>query len=230
VKPELGQDLSLLHLIIHASLPVQFVMGLLLIASMMSWWYIFLKMFALKRALRATNGFESEFWGGGDINTMYQRVAAERESAGEMERIFEAGFREFMKLRRQAGLSSNVIIDGTRRAMRATYQRELDGLESHLAFLATVGSVSPYVGLFGTVWGIMLAFQGLATVAQATLAQVAPGIAEALIATAMGLFAAIPAVVGYNRYTHDIDRLANRMESFMEEFSNILQRQSIKPA
>jgi len=229
VNPELGQDLSLLHLIINASLPVQFVMGLLLIASMMSWWYIFLKMFSLKRALRVTNSFESEFWGGGDINAMYQRVAAERESAGEMERIFEAGFREFMKLRRQAGLSSNVIIDGTRRAMRATYQRELDGLESHLSFLATVGSVSPYVGLFGTVWGIMLAFQGLATVAQATLAQVAPGIAEALIATAMGLFSAIPAVVGYNRYTHDIDRLANRMESFMEEFSNILQRQSIKP-
>ena len=140
---------------------------------MMSWWYIFLKMFALKRALRVTNSFESEFWGGGDINAMYQRVSAERESAGEMERIFEAGFREFMKLRRQAGLSSNVIIDGTRRAMRATYQRELDGLESHLSFLATVGSVSPYVGLFGTVWGIMLAFQGLATVAQATLAQVA---------------------------------------------------------
>lgn len=230
MNPELGQDLSLLHLIINASLPVQFVMGLLLIASMMSWWYIFLKMFSLKRALRVTNSFESEFWGGGDINAMYQRVAAERESAGEMERIFEAGFREFMKLRRQAGLSSNVIIDGTRRAMRATYQRELDGLESHLSFLATVGSVSPYVGLFGTVWGIMLAFQGLATVAQATLAQVAPGIAEALIATAMGLFSAIPAVVGYNRYTHDIDRLANRMESFMEEFSNILQRQSIKPA
>ncbi len=229
MNPELNQDLSLLHLIINASLPVQLVLGLLLIASMMSWWYIFLKMFTLRRALRVTNSFESEFWGGGDINAMYQRVAAERESAGEMERIFEAGFREFMKLRRQAGLSSNVIIDGTRRAMRATYQRELDGLESHLAFLATVGSVSPYIGLFGTVWGIMLAFQGLATVAQATLAQVAPGIAEALIATAMGLFAAIPAVVGYNRYTHDIDRLANRMESFMEEFSNILQRQSIKP-
>jgi biopolymer transport protein TolQ len=202
VNPELGQDLSLLHLVINASLPVQLVLALLLIASMMSWWFIFLKLFAIKRAQRVTNKFESEFWGGGDINTMYQRVAAERESAGEMERIFEAGFREFMKLRRQAGLSSNLIIDGTRRAMRATYQRELDGLESHLAFLATV--------------------------AQATLAQVAPGIAEALIATAMGLFAAIPAVVGYNRYTHDIDRLANRMESFMEEFSNILQRQSIK--
>jgi biopolymer transport protein TolQ len=230
VNPEIGQNLSLLHLVIHASLPVQIVMALLLGASLMSWWYIFIKMFALKRALRVTDSFESEFWGGGDINTMYQRVAAERESAGEMERIFEAGFREFMKLRRQAGLSVNVVMDGTRRAMRATYQRELDSLESHLSFLATVGSVSPYVGLFGTVWGIMLAFQGLATVAQATLAQVAPGIAEALIATAMGLFAAIPAVVGYNRYTHDIDRLANRMESFMEEFSNILQRQATKAA
>jgi len=230
VNPELGQDLSLLHLIINASLPVQGVMVILLFASMMSWWYIFIKMFALKRALKVTNSFEKEFWGGGDINVMYKRVAAEREDAGEMERIFEAGFREFMKLRQQTGLSLNVIIDGTRRAMRATYQRELDGLESHLAFLATVGSVSPYVGLFGTVWGIMLAFQGLATVAQATLAQVAPGIAEALIATAMGLFAAIPAVVGYNRYTHDIDRLSNRMESFIEEFSNILQRQTTKAA
>ena len=225
MNPELGQDLSLFHLILHASLPVQIVMALLLGASLMSWWFIFIKLFSLKRAIRVTDRFEREFWGGGDMNAIYQRVAGEREGAGEMERIFEAGFREFMKLRPQAGLSLNVIIDGTRRAMRATYQRELDSLESHLSFLATVGSVSPYVGLFGTVWGIMIAFMGLSSVAQATLAQVAPGIAEALIATAMGLFAAIPAVVGYNRYTHDIDRLANRMESFMEEFSNILQRQ-----
>ncbi len=222
----LDQDLSLLHLILHASVPVQLVMALLLVASLMSWWFIFIKLFALKRAQRLTDSFEREFWGGGDINAMYQRVAAERDGAGEMARIFEAGFREFMKLRRQAGQNVNVIMDGTRRAMRATFQRELDGLEAHLSFLATVGSVSPYVGLFGTVWGIMIAFMGLSSVAQATLAQVAPGIAEALIATAMGLFAAIPAVVGYNRYTHDIDRLANRMESFMEEFSNILQRQS----
>jgi len=230
VNPELSQDLSLLQLVIHASLPVQIVMLLLLGASLMSWWFIFIKLFALKRALRMTDSFEHEFWAGGDINAMYQRVSAERESAGEMERIFAAGFSEFMKLRQQAGLSLNVVIDGTRRAMRATYQRELDGLESHLSFLATVGSVSPYVGLFGTVWGIMIAFLGLSSVAQATLAQVAPGIAEALIATAMGLFAAIPAVVGYNRYTHDIDRLSNRMESFMEEFSNILQRQISKVA
>jgi biopolymer transport protein TolQ len=226
VNAELNQDLSLFQLIAHASMPVQLVMALLLVASLMSWWFIFVKLFALKRAQRLTDDFEREFWGGGDINAMYQRVAAERESAGEIARIFEAGFREFMKLRRQAGLSVNVIMDGTRRAMRATFQRELDGLEAHLSFLATVGSVSPYVGLFGTVWGIMIAFMGLSSVAQATLAQVAPGIAEALIATAMGLFAAIPAVVGYNRYTHDIDRLANRMESFMEEFSNILQRQT----
>jgi biopolymer transport protein TolQ len=225
VNPELDQDLSLLNLVLHASVPVQLVMALLLVASLMSWWFIFIKLFALKRAQRLTDSFEREFWGGGDINAMYQRVAAERDGAGEMARIFEAGFREFMKLRRQAGQNVNVIMDGTRRAMRATFQRELDSLESHLSFLATVGSVSPYVGLFGTVWGIMIAFMGLSSVAQATLAQVAPGIAEALIATAMGLFAAIPAVVGYNRYTHDIDRLANRMESFMEEFSNILQRQ-----
>ncbi|WP_324779262.1 protein TolQ [Thiobacillus sedimenti] len=225
MKPELGQDLSLFHLVLNASLPVQIVMALLLGASLMSWWFIFIKMFAIKRAVRVTDSFEREFWGGGDMNAIYQRVAGQREGAGEIERIFEAGFREFLKLRPQAGQSLNAIIDGTRRAMRASYQRELDGLESHLAFLATVGSVSPYVGLFGTVWGIMIAFMGLSSVAQATLAQVAPGIAEALIATAMGLFAAIPAVVGYNRYTHDIDRLANRMESFMEEFSNILQRQ-----
>jgi biopolymer transport protein TolQ len=230
VNPELSQDLSLFHLIIHASVPVQLVMLLLLGASLLSWWFIFIKLFTLKRALRETDRFEREFWAGGDINVMYKRVSAQRETAGEMERIFAAGFSEFIKLRQQAGLSLNVIIDGTRRAMRATYQRELDNLEAHLSFLATVGSVSPYVGLFGTVWGIMIAFLGLSSVAQATLAQVAPGIAEALIATAMGLFAAIPAVVGYNRFTHDIDRLSNRMESFMEEFSNILQRQTSKAA
>ncbi|MFN3544009.1 MAG: protein TolQ [Thiobacillus sp.] len=225
MNAELTQDLSLLHLVLEASIPVQIVMLLLVGASLLSWWYIFLKLFALKQAQKEAEAFEREFWAGGDMRTMYDRVAQTRESAGEMARLFEAGFREFMKLRQQPGVSVNVIIDGTRRAMRAAYQRELDGLESHLSFLATVGSVSPYVGLFGTVWGIMIAFIGLSNVAQATLAQVAPGIAEALIATAMGLFAAIPAVIGYNRFTHDIDRLANRMESFMEEFSNILQRQ-----
>jgi biopolymer transport protein TolQ len=227
---EISQNLSLLHLVLQASIPVKFVLGILLLASFMSWWYIFIKMFALKQAAKDTNSFEKEFWAGADITQLFQRVSQDREAAGELERIFEAGFSEFLKLRRQAGTSVNVIMDGTRRAMRAAFQREMDGLESHLSFLATVGSVSPYVGLFGTVWGIMLAFQSLASVAQATLAQVAPGIAEALIATAMGLFAAIPAVVAYNRYTHDIDRLSNRMESFMEEFSNILQRQATKPS
>lgn len=225
---DISQDLSLLHLVLQASIPVKIVMGLLLLASFMSWWYIFLKLFALKRAAANTDGFEREFWGGADVNQLYQRVSQDREAAGELGRIFEAGFSEFLKLRRQTGASVNVIMDGARRAMRAAFQRELDGLEAHLSFLATVGSVSPYVGLFGTVWGIMLAFQNLASVAQATLAQVAPGIAEALIATAMGLFAAIPAVVAYNRYTSDVDRLANRMETFMEEFSNILQRQAAK--
>ncbi|KAB2308502.1 protein TolQ [Betaproteobacteria bacterium SCN2] len=227
---EISQNLSLMHLILQASIPVKIVMGLLLLASFMSWWHIFIKLFALKRAAENTDGFEKEFWAGADVNILYQRVSQDREAAGELERIFEAGYSEFLKLRRQAGASVNVIMDGARRAMRAAYQREMDGLESHLSFLATVGSVSPYVGLFGTVWGIMLAFQNLASVAQATLAQVAPGIAEALIATAMGLFAAIPAVVAYNRYTSDVDRLSNRMETFIEEFSNILQRQAARSA
>jgi biopolymer transport protein TolQ len=225
---QVTQDLSLLTLVLQASIPVKIVLVILLGASLMSWWYIFIKMFSLKRATRLTGSFEKEFWGGGDINAMFQRISAERSQSGQLELIFEAGFREFLKLRKQAGASVTVIMDGARRAMRASYQREMDGLESHLAFLATVGSVSPYVGLFGTVWGIMIAFTNLSSVAQATLAQVAPGIAEALVATAMGLFAAIPAVVAYNRYTHDIDRLSNRMESFMEEFSNILQRQAAK--
>lgn len=225
---EVSQNLSLMHLVLQASIPVKVVMGILLASSFMSWWYIFIKLFGLKRAVANTQSFEKEFWGGADLNVIFKRVSDNRDAAGELERVFEAGFREFLKLRRQAGDSVNVIMDGTRRAMRAAYQREQDVLDLHLSFLATVGSVSPYIGLFGTVWGIMLAFTSLASVAQATLAQVAPGIAEALIATAMGLFAAIPAVIAYNRFTHDIDRLSNRMESFMEEFSNILQRQVAK--
>ena len=222
---EVSQNMSLLHLVMQASIPVKIVMGLLLAASFMSWWYIFIKLFALKRAARDTNRFEAEFWGGADLNAVYHRVSDQPEKAGEMERVFEAGFSEFLKLRRQSGATVNVIMDGTRRAMRAAYQREIDTLESHLAFLATVGSVSPYVGLFGTVWGIMLAFQNLASVAQATLAQVAPGIAEALIATAMGLFAAIPAVIFYNRFTNKVEKLENAYANFMDEFTTILNRQ-----
>jgi biopolymer transport protein TolQ len=225
------QDLSFLHLITNASVLVQLVMALLLGVSVMSWTYIFRKMFAIRNARAQTEEFERAFWSGGDLNALYHDASSNRRkssgSTGALERIFESGMAEFNKSRvsndpAQAG----VRLDGARRAMRAAYQREMDGLESHLAFLASVGSVSPYVGLFGTVWGIMNAFRGLANVQQATLAAVAPGIAEALIATAIGLFAAIPAVVAYNRYSHDIDRLAIRFESFVEEFSNILQRQT----
>lgn len=217
------QDLSILELILHASLVVKLVMGLLFVVSVMSWYWIFRKAFAIRDARLCTDRFERDFWSGGDLNTLYQN--ANRHGAGQLERIFEAGFREFTKLRGQKSLDPSAIIDGVRRAMRATLQRELDDLEAHLAFLASVGSVSPYVGLFGTVWGIMHAFRGLANVSSATLAAVAPGIAEALVATAIGLFAAIPAVVAYNRFAHDVDRLAVRFESFTEEFSNILQRQ-----
>ncbi|TCV83795.1 protein TolQ [Sulfurirhabdus autotrophica] len=221
-----SQDLSFISLISNASILVQLVLLLLLLGSLVSWWYIFLKMFAIKQAVKQSEVFEREFWSGSDLNSLYQRANAGHGEEGSMERIFEAGFREFSKLKRQSGMDINAVMDGTRRAMRATYHREMDQLESHLSFLATVGSVSPYVGLFGTVWGIMNAFRGLSNMVQATLAHVAPGIAEALIATAMGLFAAIPAVVAYNRFTHDVDRLAVRFESFMEEFSNILQRQA----
>ena len=219
------QDLSILSLITQASAVVQIVMSILAGVSFMSWYYIFRKVFAVKNARGQTEQFERDFWSGGDLNRLYQNAAEQRHATGAMERIFEAGFREFTKLRTQKNLEAKDVVDGSRRAMRATYQREIDDLESHLAFLASVGSVSPYIGLFGTVWGIMHAFRGLSNVGQATLASVAPGIAEALVATAIGLFAAIPAVLAYNRFAHDIDRLATRFESFMEEFSNILQRQ-----
>jgi len=220
-----SEDLSLLSLISNASVLVQVVMALLLGMSLVSWWFIFRKTFVVRDALRRADEFERSFWSGADLGTLYQAAMSNRGDAGSLERIFESGFREFVKLRKQAGISLPVLMDGTRRAMRATYQRELDHLESHLSYLATVGSVSPYIGLFGTVWGIMNAFRGLANVGQATLAQVAPGIAEALVATAMGLFAAIPAVVAFNHYVRHIERLSTRYDSFMEEFSNILQRQ-----
>jgi biopolymer transport protein TolQ len=224
-----SHDLSILSMIVNASIVVKLVMALLVLASMFSWTYIFMKLFAIRRAQRAAEEFEREFWSGSDLVGLYQRAAGGRYVATGMERIFEAGFKEFLKLKGRSGSDVTALLEGTRRAMKATYQREMDMLESHLAFLATVGSVSPYVGLFGTVWGIMNAFRGLSNVAQATLTQVAPGIAEALVATAMGLFAAIPAVIAYNRFSHDIDRLAGRYESFMEEVSNILQRQAQTP-
>jgi biopolymer transport protein TolQ len=221
----ISQDLSIIELIINASLVVKLVMLLLTGVSLMSWYYIFRKSFALRAARQKTDKFEHDFWSGGDLTAMYQSAVNDRHHSGAMEHIFEAGYREFAKLRGQKTLDPATVVDSSRRAMRATYQREIDDLESHLAFLASVGSVSPYVGLFGTVWGIMHAFRGLANMTTATLAAVAPGIAEALVATAIGLFAAIPAVVAYNRFAHDVDRIAVRFESFMEEFSNILQRQ-----
>ena len=222
-------DLEIWTLIVGASLVVKAVLLLLLAVSFLSWMFIFSKWFAIRRVRAQTEHFEREFWGGGDLNLLYQGAVNNRHTIGSLERIFESGFREFTKLRNQRSTTDpSVMVDGARRAMRATYQREMDHLERHLAFLASTGSVSPYVGLFGTVWGIMHAFRSLANVQQATLAQVAPGIAEALVATAIGLFAAIPAVVAYNRYSHQIDRLAIRFESFMEEFSNILQRQAPK--
>jgi len=219
------QDLSLLTLISNASFLVKLVVGLLLAMSLLSWWFIFRKGFVVRDARRKAEDFERTFWSGSDLNSLFQAIVSSRRPSGSMELIFEAGFREFVKLRKQTTLAVASVMDGTRRAMRASYQREMEYLDKHLAFLATVGSVSPYIGLLGTVWGIMNAFRGLANVHQATLAQVAPGIAEALIATAIGLFAAIPAVVAFNYYAREIDSLSTRFESFMEEFSNILQRQ-----
>ena len=219
------QDLSLINLISNASLVVKLVIGLMLAMSLASWWFIFRKAFVVRDARLKAEDFERTFWSGSDLNSLFQAIVSSRRPSGSMERIFEAGFREFVKLRKQTTLAVASVMDGTRRAMRASYQREMEYLDKHLSFLATVGSVSPYIGLLGTVWGIMNAFRGLANVHQATLAQVAPGIAEALIATAIGLFAAIPAVVAFNYYAREIDSLSTRFESFMEEFSNILQRQ-----
>lgn len=222
------KDLSIISLIVHASLTVQIVMGLLVLISLFSWTYIFAKWFALRRAKTQTETFEKDFWASNDLNGMFQSARNNRHQTGALERIFEAGMGEFIKMRGRPNMDSQTAVDAARRAMQASYQREMDEIEAHLPFLASVGSVSPYIGLFGTVWGIMHAFIGLGNVQQATLASVAPGIAEALIATAIGLFAAIPAVLAYNKYATQIDRLAIRFESFMEEFSNILQRQRLK--
>jgi biopolymer transport protein TolQ len=216
-------DLSILSLIIQATLVVKLVMALLVVISLASWTIIFSKAFAIRRARAESVEFERQFWGGAELNQLYQQASSGRKHTGSQERIFEAGMSEFLKLRGRG--DAQATLDGARRAMRATYQREMDTLESSLSSLASAGSVSPYIGLFGTVWGIMHAFTGLGALEQASLASVAPGIAEALVATAIGLFAAIPAVVAYNRFAHDIDRLANRFETFIEEFSNILQRQ-----
>ncbi len=220
----MNQDLSILQLVLNASWVVQFVMLLLVAVSIASWAAIFRKLFALKRVKSLNDDFEREFWSGTSLNDLFAAAAQNAKLAGPMERIFASGMREYQKLRERRIQDAGTLLDGARRAMRASYQREVDAVESNLSFLASVGSVSPYVGLFGTVWGIMHAFTGLASLQQVTLATVAPGIAEALVATAIGLFAAIPAVVAYNRFARDIDRVAIKLETFIEEFSNILQR------
>ncbi len=228
----MNQDLSIFTLVLHASLIVQIVMAGLMIVSLASWSAIFAKIVSLRKVRAGNDRFEREFWAGKNLNDLYAD-AAQKAASSPMERIFASGMREFMKLRERRVADASVLLDGARRAMRASFQREMDVVETNLSFLASVGSVSPYVGLFGTVWGIMHAFIGLSNLQQVTLAIVAPGIAEALVATAIGLFAAIPAVIAYNRFARDIDRIAIQLETFIEEFSNILQRsasQSAAPA
>jgi biopolymer transport protein TolQ len=220
----MNQDLSIITLVLHASFVVQIVMAGLLLTSLASWTVIFGKLFGLRRVRSKNDDFEREFWTGNNLNDLFNDATQRAESAAPLERIFASGMREFLKLRERRLADAAALLDGARRAMRASFQREMDTIESNLSFLASVGSVSPYIGLFGTVWGIMHAFIGLSNLQQVTLATVAPGIAEALVATAIGLFAAIPAVIAYNRFARDIDRIAIQSETFIEEFSNILHR------
>lgn len=221
----MSADLSIVSLITNASLLVQLVMLLLLVVSIMAWTIIFNKSKALKQARHELESFEDRFWSGGDLSRLYEQSSAHADSHG-LERIFKAGFKEFIKLRQQGGPDQMAVVEGAQRIMRVNLNREADKLEGSLQFLATVGSTSPYIGLFGTVWGIMNSFRALGNVQQATLGMVAPGIAEALIATAMGLFAAIPAVIAYNRFRSDVERLVSHYDSFVDEFTSILQRQA----
>ncbi len=220
----MNNDMSIVSLVLHASFVVQLVMAILLAISVASWAAIIRKLTAIKRIQSLNEEFERVFWSGTSLNELFAAASQNAKLAGPMERIFASGMREYQKLRERRIADAGTLLDGARRAMRASFQREMDAAESQLSFLASVGSVSPYVGLFGTVWGIMHAFTGLASLQQVTLATVAPGIAEALVATAIGLFAAIPAVVAYNRFARDIDRVAIKLETFIEEFSNILKR------
>lgn len=217
-------DMSFIGLIMGASLLVKLVLLLLLIISVASWSIIFRKWRIIKNARREAHKFEKRFWSGSDIGETYKEIASKGTPPVGMENIFESGFKEFARLRKQGGAKPMAVLEGAQRAMRVSLGREMDRLDHHLSFLATVGSTSPYIGLFGTVWGIMNSFRALGHVEQATLSLVAPGIAEALIATAMGLFAAIPAVIAYNRFTDVVERLDSQYDAFMEEFSSILQR------
>ena len=220
----MNQEFSIVHLLLNASWVVQAVVLILLFVSLLSRTAIFRKLLSLGDVGRLNDEFEREFWSGKSLQELFAAAQQNAKLSGPMERIFASGMREYQKLRERRITDSGLLMDGARRAMRASLQREMDAIESNLSMLASVGSVSPYVGLFGTVWGIMHAFTGLAEMQQVTLAKVAPGIAEALVATAIGLFAAIPAVLAFNRFSRDIDRVANRLETFIEEFSNILQR------
>jgi biopolymer transport protein TolQ len=222
----LNIDSSFLTYFLNAGLVVKLVLLLLVAASIASWTYILQRGFYFKDMRKSTTAFEEVFWSGGDLSKLYADAARDKNDQQGLPVIFQAGFKEFLRLRKQAGMTAEGIMESAKRAMRVAQMREQDKLESHLPLLATVGSTSPYIGLFGTVWGIMLSFRALAHVQQATISMVAPGIAEALIATAMGLFAAIPAVIAYNRYSNDINRLLNRFDSFQDEFSNILFRQA----
>lgn len=218
------KDMSILSLVMSASFVVQFVLLILLAASFASWNIIFTKRRLIRRTKSASDDFEASFWSGGDLNTLYRSASRQKGGSSGMASIFESGFREFNRVSQQGDVEPDKVVEECRRAMRVSQMREVDKLEQSLATLASIGSTSPYVGLFGTVWGIMNSFQALGNVQSATLAMVAPGIAEALIATAMGLFAAIPAVIAYNRYADKVVRLEIRYDGFMEEFSSILQR------
>jgi biopolymer transport protein TolQ len=223
----MGEQLSIIRLVAQASIPVQIVIGILLLASLYSWAIIFRKRLVIGRSKREADQFENHFWSGGDLAQLYRTIES-RGGATGMASIFEFGFREFARLRQQSLTNADQLLEGSRRAMRVAQLKEIDRLEQSLATLATVGSTSPYVGLFGTVWGIMSAFSSLGNVQQATLAMVAPGISEALVATAFGLFAAIPAVVAYNRFADQVTRLEMRFDAFTEEFSTILQRHAAR--
>ena len=222
----MNNDLQIWTLVLEATLVVQLVMLILLLASIASWIIIFRKRQVLGRADKRMQEFEEKFWSGADLSQLYDRVAGDRSGREGIEAIFEAGFREFSRLREEKRMNADTLSNGAQRAMRVALTREMDRLEHHLSFLATVGSTSPYVGLFGTVWGIMHAFVALAGVQQATIAMVAPGISEALIATAMGLFAAIPAVVAFNKFSNQVERIEVRYDNFKEEFAAILHRQA----
>ena len=217
-------DLSILELVLNASVIVKLVMLTLLLASFTSWTMIFSKRSILNKARKDADTFEDGFWSADDLTPLYNKIASKRNSSNGMEKIFESGFREFARLRKQKTVDAEAILEGSQRAMRVAMNKEIETIETNLPFLATVGSTSPYIGLFGTVWGIMNSFRALGEVQQATISMVAPGISEALIATAMGLFAAIPAVIAYNRFSNDVERLISRYDIFTEEFSSILHR------